>query len=123
MKQSVTVRLSEFSVEALTRGEGRDLEYLPVQLVRAVRLYLSASASRRPGWSVPSSLRGKEPDDVELEVVADGELLRALEEEADRQDVSVSRLVGQAAIYYAAELDAGRITQRIVEDLDEKAAE
>lgn len=120
MKRSVTVRLSEFCAEALARGEGKDYERIPARLVRAVRLYLSAGDSQRPGWSVPSALRGKESDDVELELVADEDLLRALEEEAGKQRVSVSRLAGQAAIYYAAELDAGRITQHILDDLDDE---
>lgn len=119
MKRSITVWLSEFSVEALARGEGRDSEYVPARLVRAVRLYLSARDAKKPGWSVPSALRGRKSDEVELELVAEEKLCRALEEEAGKQGVSVSRLAGQAAIYYAAELDAGRITQSILDDLDD----
>lgn len=122
MKRAITVQLSEFCVEALAQGEGKDSKWIPSRLARAVRLYLSARGSKRPGWSVPSVLRQRGYGDVELRLVADEKLLRELEKEAGKQGVSVSRLAGQAAIYYSAELDAGRITQSILDDLDEEGA-
>jgi hypothetical protein len=119
MKRSVTVWLSEFSAEALARGDGP--EHVPARLIRAIHLYLGARDSGRPGWSVPSTLREREPRGVELELVADEDLWRAFEQEAGKQGVSVSRLAGQAAIYYAAELDAGRVTQRILDDSEDES--
>jgi len=65
---------------------------------------------------VPSALRGEQEGD-EMRLELDDELLCRLEAEARKQDASLSRLVSQAAIYYAAELDAGRITQRVFDDL------
>lgn len=115
MARSFEVRLSDFAVRSLARGEPRDSAQLRSRFDRAIRFYLHEAAARRPGWSVPSTLR-EERDGKELELELDGELLRQLEAEARKQDVSLSRLVSQAAIYYAAELDAGRITQRVLDD-------
>jgi hypothetical protein len=116
-RSTITVSLSDFSFEAVARGEGEDSARVRSRLVRAVRVYLNARGSDRPGWAVPAALRAGEGDDVELELDADEAIWRALREEAGRQGVSVSRLVGQAAIYYAAELDAGRLTQSILDEL------
>jgi hypothetical protein len=118
MKRSVTVQLSEFSARALAGKEEDGSEYAPGRLARAIRVYLREGRSGRPGWSVPTALRREDPGGVELELVADEDLLRAFEQEADRQGVSVSRLAAQAVVYYAAEMDGGRITQRILDDLD-----
>lgn len=118
MARSFVVRLSDFAVGALARGEPRDSEQLRRRFARAIRFYLHEVAAHRPGWSVPSTLR-EERDGKELALELDDELLRQLGTEARKQDVSLSRLVSQAAIYYAAELDAGRITQRVLDDLGE----
>lgn len=122
MKRSITVHLSEFSVKALAGGEESGSKRVPARLAQAVRLYLSERDSHPPGWSVPTALREEALGGVELELVADEDLLGAFEREADRQGVSVSRLAAQAAIYCAAELDSGRITRRILDDLDRDGA-
>jgi len=117
-KRSLSVILSKFSAEALARGKASESEHLDARLVRAARFYLHEGAAARSGWSVPSALRAEEPQGVEVALEADGALLEAFEAEAGRQGVSLSRLASQAALVYAAELDAGRITQRVLDDLD-----
>lgn len=117
-RRLLRVTLSKFSYEALARGEPLGPEQAQARIVRATRFYLHEGDRGRPGWSVPSALRRDERTDVELELELDDGLLRAVEVEAERQDVTLSRLVAQAAIYYAAEVDAGRITQRVLDDLE-----
>lgn len=118
MKRTVKVRVSEFSLEALgAEGDGR--EQLELSLVRAVRLYLSDRESEQPGWEYPAALSGQRlSGGVELELEVGEELWDAFEQEAARQQVSVSRLAAHAILYHAAELDAGRITQRLVDGFD-----
>lgn len=118
MKRSRRVTLSRFSFEALARGESPRSDLVQARIVGAIRLYLHEAGRGRPGWSVPTALRGDERAEVDLDLAIDEDLLRALEAEAEKQDVTVSRLVSQAAIYYAAELDSGRIAQRVLEDLE-----
>jgi Ribbon-helix-helix protein, copG family len=122
MKRTVLVDLSTFSVEALRGGDGADPEVVPAHLLRAIRLYLSVDDRDSPGWSVPASLRDEDAGGVRLQLSADESLIAALEQEADRQGVSLSQLARQAVLYYAAELDAGRITQRLAEALDGEAS-
>jgi len=114
MKTTRTLQLSSF---ALSRG-GVD-GGLDVQLTMALRFYLGAESSVGLAWSYPDFLResesSAEPVTVTLEV--DDALWEAFEGEAERQGVSTGALAGHAAMFLGAELEAGRVTQRILEDL------
>jgi hypothetical protein len=123
MTRSFVLRLSEFSVKALAGEGGQGSGLVPAMLVRAIRFYLSDRDSGQLGWAYPSFLRDKETGEVELELVLDEDLLRELEEEAGSQGVSVSQMAGHAALYFAAELNSGRFTQRILEGLEDDEAE
>ncbi|HKI66423.1 MAG TPA: hypothetical protein VJ989_04075 [Solirubrobacterales bacterium] len=116
MARSFEVRLSDFVIDVIARDAPRDSPQVRGRFSQAIRFYLHEASLRRPGWSVPSALRGEQEGD-EMRLELDDELLCRLEAEARKQDASLSRLVSQAAIYYAAELDAGRITQRVFDDL------
>ncbi len=52
-----------------------------------------------------------------MELSVDEGLWDSLEQEAARQGVPAPRLAEHAALYFAADRDAGRVTQRILEDL------
>jgi hypothetical protein len=56
---------------------------------------------------------------VEVELEIDDSLWGQMEREAERQHVTVTQLLEHAALYYAAELDAGRLTERILDQLDQ----
>jgi hypothetical protein len=115
--QSLTVGVSGFVVEALA-GEHGEAAAVPAIAVRAVRFYLRDKGSGRPGWAFPEFLRASHVhEDLTLELSGDEDLWQALAEEASRQRVSVPQLIQHAALYFAAELSAGRATERILEDL------
>jgi hypothetical protein len=116
----VSVKLSQLAFEALSGG-ARDGSSRRVahQMEGAIRCYLDDRDADRPAWRYPPFLRGSEvQEDVELRLSIDGELWRRFEVEAGRQDVSAQQLAEHAAFYLAAELDAGRVTQRILDQLD-----
>lgn len=117
MKRSVAVQLSEFSRHILAEGD-RDGEDVAARLEQAVRVYLHDRESAQPGWSIPSRLSDRRSSETELRVEVDESLWLELEGEAAEQGVSVSQMAAQAILYYAAELDSGRITKRILDDLD-----
>jgi hypothetical protein len=76
----------------------------------------------RPGWKFPSFLRDRGPsEEVELELSVDDNLWDSLEEEARSQGVSVRQMLEHAVLYFAAELNAGRVTQRILVDREEES--
>lgn len=118
MKQSVN--LGELALAALAGEGGKGPEaVLARRLVSAIRLYLNDRDSDRPGWPYPDSLpaMGKIGEE-RLELDVEKDLWRAFELEAGRQKVSVSQLASHAALYYAAELSSGRLTQGIADNLE-----
>jgi hypothetical protein len=60
---------------------------------------------------------------VELELAVSQGLWRAFEKEAERQGASVPQMAEHAVLYFAAQLDAGHITQRILDDLEDEDTE
>jgi hypothetical protein len=104
-------------VEVLTEAAGNETERVPGVLARALRLYLNDRGSDRAGWEYPDFLRDKPVGgEVELRMPIDEDLWLAFEDEATRQGLTASRLAGHAALYYAAELEAGHIPLRILEE-------
>jgi hypothetical protein len=120
-ERSVTIGLSGFAYEALAGEERIARDHIPARLARAIRDYLSDKDSGRPGWPYPGFLRGREVsgEELDLELSMDDDLWRSLEDEAGRQGVSVGRMIEHAAFYSAAEVNAGRVTQRILDDLED----
>lgn len=118
-KQAVTVRLSQLAFEALA-GEAREGSVrAPGRTESAIRVYLGDRGSDQPAWPYPGFLRGSETqEDVGLELDVDPDLWLQFEAEAGKQGVSTQQLLEHAAFYFAAEFDAGRIAQRILDDLD-----
>lgn len=110
----VTVELSRLAFDGLKGGGDAPPS---VQLESALRCYLGDRDAGRPAWPYPGFLRGSEPPREESVEIGDAGLWRELEEEAERQGVSAEQLAEHAAFYFAAELDAGRVTQRILDDL------
>lgn len=115
--QRLTLHLAHFPVEVLVGTEGGEPEQVQRSLLRAIRLYLNDAGADRPGWAYPEFLRGKKPAGaMQVELAIDEDLLEVLEDEAARQGLSLSQLAGHAALYYAAELEAGNIPRRILEE-------
>lgn len=115
-KRRVTIALSELASDALEGGiDGVDAS---LRMENALLCYLGDRDSDRPAWAYPGFLRGSETrQEVEVELEMRADLWQDFEEEATRQGVTVEQLAEHAAFYFAAELDAGRVTQRILEDL------
>jgi hypothetical protein len=123
MSRLVTVKLSEF-VCSVVAGEGSgSREHLPEKVVAAIRCYLGDRASYGPGWAYPRFLPKEDGrEEVTLQLELDSELWDMLEDEAKRQGVSPQKMVTHAALYVAGEVNAGRATRRILDDLKEPAA-
>ncbi len=119
MKRSVTVTLGAIAskilaVEMVTSGKPSS-----ASAERAIRCYLNDKASPGPGWAYPSFLRGRKPvQGVEVQLDIDDGLWQSLVGEAVSQDVSAQQLLEHAVLYFAAEDNAGRVTERILEDLE-----
>lgn len=119
VKPSHTLRLSQPAFEALGSGGVAASDRATARMEAAIRCYLSDKGSGRPAWPYPGFLRASETEeDVELELRLDPVPWDSFASEANSQGVSVQQLAEHAAFYLAAEIDAGRITQRILDDLE-----
>jgi hypothetical protein len=121
MKHLVTVRLGTLAVEALA-GKAYESggEPSPEDVLRAINFYLHDKGVNRAGWVYPPFLRSRSPGrEVEFELRIEDSLWRLLRKEAAGQRVTVEQLLEHAALYYAAELDSGHVTERMLGDAGE----
>jgi hypothetical protein len=119
---TVRVRLGAFAGGMLAWKHQRDAglsraEPSSDDVLKVIRFYLKEKGSGGTGWSYPDLLReGSPEEEIEVELEIEDALWREVRAEAARQRVSVTQLLEHAALYYAAELDAGRLTERILEN-------
>jgi hypothetical protein len=121
VKRSVNVTVGAIAskilaVEMVTRGSSTS-----ASAERAIRSYLNDRGSPGPGWAYPSFLRNRTPvRGVRLQLEVDTGLWKELSTEALSQDVSTQQLLEHAVLRFAADENAGRVTERILEDLDDE---
>ncbi|HEY5053714.1 MAG TPA: hypothetical protein VII45_09930 [Solirubrobacterales bacterium] len=92
-------------------------------MAQAMRYYLADGGSGRAEWAYPGFLQAGQADrTVEAQIEIDDAVWDAFSDEADRQGVPTDQLLQHAALYFAADRDAGRLTQRIADDLGQPEA-
>ena len=123
MVTTVRIRLGAFAGGMLAwkhqrdTGSGHNAEPSSDDVVKVIRFYLKEKGSGGASWSYPDLLReGSPEEEVEVELDIEDSLWREMRAEAARQRVSVTQLLEHAALFYAAELDAGRLTERILDE-------
>ncbi len=117
----VRVRLGAFAAEALARKLGNGGPPGSQDFERVIRFYLGERAAQPTGWVYPDFLRERRAsEDIELDLSVEDFLWISLEAEAREQDVAVDRLLEHAMLYFAAEVDAGRATKRILEEIEKE---
>jgi hypothetical protein len=111
--------LGDLSLESLGGAKRRDGGSLERLLVQAIRYYLADRDSGRAGWPYPDFvLDGDSGEEKTVRIVVDGAVWGEFSQEAARQGISTDQLLRHAALYFAADLDSGRLTQRILEGLE-----
>ena len=121
-KLDVTVLISQLAFEALMDGRAAEQDQIRVRMESALRCYLADRDKDRPAWPYPGFLRGSETQaDVQVDFTVPADLWGEFTEEGTRQGVTVEQLAEHAAFYLAAELEAGRVTERILAELEEAA--
>jgi hypothetical protein len=120
---TVRIRLGAFAGGMLAwqhqrdAGSGSGTRPNSDDVLKVIRFYLKEKGTGGIGWSYPDLLREGHPEEeVEVEIEIEDVLWREMRAEASRQQVSVTQLLEHAALYYAAELDAGRLTERILDE-------
>jgi hypothetical protein len=120
MQRTVRLELGKFALQTLLGpDEGDGSQPPPARVIRALHYYLSDRESGRAEWRCPGFSSDSPPEDrVGLELEIDGSIWAAFEQEAGRQGVPTELLATHGVLYYSADRDAGRITQRILDRLD-----
>lgn len=122
MERTVAVAIDDFTLALLEEASAAGRTTQGVLLMRAIRYYLAERDSGRPGW--PCSRLDEEGEAVEvtstIELDVDRSAWEAFSLEADRQRVTTDRLLQHGALYYLADRDSGRLTQKILDDLEEQ---
>lgn len=121
MERTVAVAIDDFTLELLENAsvEGRTSQ--GVLLMRAIRYYLSERDSGRPGWPCsPLDEEAEREVTSTMELDVDGSTWEAFLLEAERQGVTTDRLMRHCVLYYLADRDSGRLTQKILKGLEEE---
>ena len=112
---SVTLRFDDFAWGNLESAARRDCETLDDFLTRAVLYFEGELPATRVAMSAPlfKPAEHGDPRDVVLAIpVAGRERMQA---EATRQGVPLDQLYEHAALVYLADIDAGRVADRVLE--------
>ena len=119
MSRELTLEMDAFGVQAFTELAEREGGSTSRALRMAVHYYLGDPENQRPVWRVPDSPDGGMleigPAGVRVEV--DEATWSALVGEARRQRVEPGALASHAVLYFIADLDSGRVAQRIGDSL------
>jgi hypothetical protein len=118
--RTVTVELSSFSRESVEEQAARQRIPVAVLLRHAVLHYLAESGSGRLAPHLPRFVRDAPfgDDSVHVEVDLEDSEWEAFERAAASAGVSLSRLLGHAALLYLADADSGIVARRLAEDDD-----
>jgi hypothetical protein len=111
----IPVSFDEFGWRALEKRASPERGGLEQLVALACNYYVSELAAERMATVVPRFQRT--PADGEtrtLELELDDPCLPRLEQEAERQGVALERLCEHAALFFLADLDAGRVAERII---------
>lgn len=120
MKRAMVVHLGRLASRAIVGEDGSGNAHASSGAAAAIRCYLGAKDRDAAGWLYPSFLGRRRSDEgIELSLSIDEALWKSLEQEAERQHTSAEQMLEHAVLYFAAELDAGHIAERILGDLEE----
>jgi hypothetical protein len=113
MSKSMTLRLDRFGRQVLAEF-AEERHDSAANVVRTASLYYLADRdSGRPAWRVPGFLEAPPAGGDRIEVDIDDETWAALSDEARGQGVEPARLAEHALLYYLADLDSGRLADRL----------
>ncbi len=119
MQRDVVLNLDEFGRHALESFVRERRRSRSVAVRTASLYYLADREADRPTWPVPRLARagGRRGDTVTVRIKLDASTWEVVTAEAERQEVTAETLVEHAILYFLADLDSGRIADRLDEVL------
>ena len=120
MAKDVTLHLDDFGHAALERLASRRDSEPDTAVMTACLYYLRDRESGRAGWPVARFTRADADATATITVTLDGETWNALRDEAERQGVPAETLALHAVMYFIADLDSGRVADRLEDSLEDR---
>ena len=112
MMKALTFQLDAFGRDALDQFVGQARNSRSAAVRAASLYYLADREDGRSAWLAPHSATASS-DAVDVTVRLDRETWEALHGEAERQSVSAADLTRHAVLYFLADVDSGRVGQRL----------
>jgi hypothetical protein len=119
VRHGITLRFDEFGWESLESQARRDGETVEDLLSRAAAYYDAERPTRRAATRAPPFKPGGRGTPREVRPELGRECWERLEGEAERQDVALERLLEHAALLYLADIDSGRVADRVLDRAEE----
>jgi hypothetical protein len=111
----IPVTFEEFGWRALEERASAERLGLERLVALACNYYVSELAAEREATVVPRFRRPAADGETRtLELELDDPCLPRLEQEAERRGVALERVCEHAALLFLADLDAGRVAERII---------
>ena len=120
MVLTVAAVIDDFTLGLLEDASAAGRTTQDVLLMRAIRYYLAERDSGRPGWPCSPLDEEEAGEATSIELDVDAVAWAAFSREANRQGVSVDQLLRHGALYYVADRDSGRLTEKILESLEKE---
>jgi cobalamin biosynthesis protein CbiG len=120
MTKSMMLRLDSFGRQALTDFTEERHDSAGAALRTASLYYLADRDSGRPAWQVPKFLHSSPETGTELKIDVDDETWAALDRAAREQGIDPERLAEHALLYYLADLDGGKLAERVGGAVDKR---
>lgn len=120
MAKDVTLHLDGFGHTALAQFASRRATTPNTAVTTACLYYLRDREAGRAAWPVPRFTRGDADGTATLTVTLEGETWKALRDEAERQGVPAETLAVHAVMYFIADLDSGRVADRLEDALGDR---
>ena len=122
MARSLTVEMDQFGLQAFTELAERQGGSASRVVRMAAHYYLGDSEEGRPAWRVPSFAQDADAERrrAGLRVELDDATWDSLLQEAQRQGVDIGVLAAHAVLYFIADVDSGRVAQRMGDSVGEQ---
>lgn len=118
-RRLLSIRFESFGWEAVDKAASAAGTSNKELIADACGHLLVEADKGRPAASLPRMPAPAGGDERELELTLPARIWDLLDAEAERQGAELPRLIEHAALLYVSDLDAGRATNAILDELDE----
>jgi hypothetical protein len=117
--RELTLEFDRFGWERLESEAGRNGDGLDALLSRAAAYFYAERSASRTATLAPGFKPGGRGTPREIRLESNADCWKGLEAEARRQGVPLERLLEHAALLYLADINSGRLAERVLDRAEE----